>query len=158
MQGLDIALKVDGLGIFFAVLRQTYNTRYKGTTFDESTECLKWRPLLRQMRESMLRQTLHVRVASDTQKIKSSEWPTWLCVKKFATIFQAKCHFRWPDKWAVDASIGWTGIFCCCRRALVLQFWHTWRVRYICCLCCWHRLTHCVPRLWASWHCKRTGT
>jgi len=27
------------------------------------------------MRESMLRQMLHVRVASDTQMIQSSDWP-----------------------------------------------------------------------------------
>jgi len=40
-----------------------------------STERLKWRPMLWQMRESMLHPTLHVRVANDTQKIQSSDWP-----------------------------------------------------------------------------------
>jgi len=30
--------------------------------------------MLQQMRGSMLRQTLHVRVARDTQKIQSSDW------------------------------------------------------------------------------------
>ena len=33
------------------------------------TGCLNWLPMLRQMRESMLRHTLHVLVASETQKI-----------------------------------------------------------------------------------------
>jgi len=40
---------------------------------------LKWRPMLRQMRESMLRQTLHLRIAIDTKKIQSSDWPKWRC-------------------------------------------------------------------------------
>jgi len=44
-----------------------------------STLCLNWRLLLWQMRESTLRQTLHVRIASDTQKIQSSDWPKWCC-------------------------------------------------------------------------------
>jgi len=37
-----------------------------------TTEGLKWRPMLWQMQENMLRQTLHVHVTSDTQKIHSS--------------------------------------------------------------------------------------
>jgi len=39
-----------------------------------STERLKWRPMLRQMRESMSRQTMFVRVANNTQAIHSFEW------------------------------------------------------------------------------------
>jgi len=35
---------------------------------------LKWRPMLQQIRESMLHQILHVCVANDTKKIKSSDW------------------------------------------------------------------------------------
>jgi len=42
-------------------------------------ERFKWRPMLRQMRESTIRQTLHVCVASDTQKIQSSDCPKWRC-------------------------------------------------------------------------------
>jgi len=38
-----------------------------------STERLKWRQMLRLMQESTVRQTLHVRVASDTLKIQSSD-------------------------------------------------------------------------------------
>jgi len=41
------------------------------------TKGFKWQLMLRQMRESMLRQTLHVHIASDTQKIQSSDWPKW---------------------------------------------------------------------------------
>ena len=40
-----------------------------------STECLKLSAVLRQMQESMLRRALHVRVASNTQTIQSSDWP-----------------------------------------------------------------------------------
>ena len=43
------------------------------------TERLKWRPMLRQMRESMLRQTLHVSIASNIQMIQSSDWPKLCC-------------------------------------------------------------------------------
>ena len=35
--------------------------------------------MLRQMRESMLRQTLHLHIAIDTKKIQSSDWPKWRC-------------------------------------------------------------------------------
>jgi len=38
---------------------------------------LKWCPVLRQMREIALRQTLLVRVTSDTQKIQSSDCLKW---------------------------------------------------------------------------------
>jgi len=39
-----------------------------------STERLKWRPVLRQMWESALRQTLQVRVTSNTQMIQMIFW------------------------------------------------------------------------------------
>ena len=43
------------------------------------TEHLKWRPVLQQMRKSVLRQTLHVCLASDTQNIQFSDWPELHC-------------------------------------------------------------------------------
>jgi len=45
-----------------------------------STELLKWCPMLRQMQESTLHQTLHVRVDSYTQKSHSPDWLKWCCV------------------------------------------------------------------------------
>jgi len=44
-----------------------------------STERLKWRPMLWQMRESMLCQTSQVCVASDTHNFPSSDWPKCPC-------------------------------------------------------------------------------
>ena len=44
-----------------------------------STEHLKWCLVLRQMRESMLCQTLHVCIVSDTRNIQSCDWPKWCC-------------------------------------------------------------------------------
>jgi len=44
-----------------------------------STDPLKWRLMLRHMWESMLRQIFQVHVTSNTQNIKSSDWPKWLC-------------------------------------------------------------------------------
>jgi len=41
------------------------------------TERMNWCQMARQMRERALRQPLHVRIAKDTQKIKSSDWPKW---------------------------------------------------------------------------------
>jgi len=49
-------------------------------TFNVWTEYLKWRSMLWQMRESLLCQTLLVRVDSDIGTIKSSDWPTTTCV------------------------------------------------------------------------------
>jgi len=43
------------------------------------TECLKWRLMLRQMRESPLHQILLVPLAIDTHKIYSFDWPKWCC-------------------------------------------------------------------------------
>jgi len=45
-----------------------------------STELLKWCPMLRQMQESMVHQTLHVRIDSYTQKSHSPNWLKWCCV------------------------------------------------------------------------------
>jgi len=41
-----------------------------------SIDVLKWRQMHVQMRESMLRQPLHVRVASDTKRFNDSKYPT----------------------------------------------------------------------------------
>jgi len=49
-------------------------SRWPFTTINVPIEALKWRPVLRQMRESTLCQTVHVRVASDTQKRQPSDW------------------------------------------------------------------------------------
>jgi len=48
-----------------------------------STERLNWRPMLRQMRQSTIRQTLHLHFASNT-KIDSVIWlvQTMFCVMK----------------------------------------------------------------------------
>jgi len=40
---------------------------------------LKWRPMFRQMWESTLCQTMHVRVACDTHKVQKFDWPKWRC-------------------------------------------------------------------------------
>ena len=56
------------------ILLETARTD-KGVTTNLLTQHLKRRPMLRQMRESVFHQTLHVRVAIDTQKIQSSDWP-----------------------------------------------------------------------------------
>jgi len=45
-----------------------------------STERFKVRPMVRQMRESTLPQTVYVRVVSDTVKWFSFVWPKWCCV------------------------------------------------------------------------------
>jgi len=38
------------------------------------TECLKCRPTFQQMQKSMLHQIVHVRFASETQKIQAFDW------------------------------------------------------------------------------------
>ena len=70
--------------------------------------------MLWQMRESMLRQTLHVRIASGTQTFQSSDWPKWCFTLWFYVI---SCIFMPPpfEEW-------WRGIKCypCpCVRAFV---------------------------------------
>jgi len=50
------------------------------STNNVSTERLKWRPMLRQMRKSTLSQALHVRITSDALNIQSSDWHKWLTV------------------------------------------------------------------------------
>ena len=64
--------------------------------------------MLRQVRESMLCQILHVHVASDTHKIQSSDSSDDVGrydVALFFTFCQTKHHFRWCDKGIVDMSI-----------------------------------------------------
>ena len=72
-----------------------------------STESLKWRPMLRQMRVSMLRQTLLVSVASNTRKIQSSNWLNWRALWHYviSRFCLTKHHFRRSDKRVVDVSI-----------------------------------------------------
>jgi len=43
------------------------------------TEHFKWCPMLQKVQQNMLRQTLHIQVANDTQKSQSSNWPKWCC-------------------------------------------------------------------------------
>jgi len=55
--------------------------------------CLKWCPMLQQKQETLLRQILLVRIANNTQKIQSSDWPTWRCALWRYVI----SHRLWPD-------------------------------------------------------------
>jgi len=66
---------------------------------------MKW--CLRQRQKSMLHQTLHVRVASDTQKIQSTDWLKWCALWRYVIshCYQSKRHFRWSHKWVVDTSV-----------------------------------------------------
>jgi len=73
-----------------------------------STERLKWRPMLRQMRESMLRQTLLVRVTSDIHKIQTSDWPKLRCVL-WRYIISAFC---WSMGRHFQAFCGYVNSFC----------------------------------------------
>jgi len=73
-----------------------------------STECLKWRLTFWQMQERTLRQTVHACVASETHKIKSSDWLKWHCAiwpYEIFCLYRTKCHFRWSDKRDVDTSV-----------------------------------------------------
>ena len=56
------------------VVGQLYMNK-KASVFQ--TQNLKWCLCPTKRRESSLRQTLQVRVTSDTQKIQSSDWPKW---------------------------------------------------------------------------------
>ena len=72
-------------------------------TINISKEGLKWRPMLRQMQEISLHQTLLVQVASDTQKIQSSARPkqcwalqsyvVFRLLSEHRTSFQAFCWY-----------------------------------------------------------------
>ena len=53
--------------------------KYRQVRINVSTGCLKWCPMLQQMRESMLRLTFHLLVAIKTQLIQSSDWLNWHC-------------------------------------------------------------------------------
>ena len=63
-----------------------------------STERLKWRPMLRQRRESVFCQTLQVHITCDTQKIQSSDWPKWRCTLwrnvNSRLLWDMGCHFK----------------------------------------------------------------
>ena len=72
-----LALQVDPRGEVHEPLLETVHRREEGDGMAYTR--LKRRPMLRQMRESMLRQTLHLRIAIDTKKIQSSDWPKWRC-------------------------------------------------------------------------------
>jgi len=60
--------------------------------------------MFRHMRESMLRQTVHVGVASDTQTIQFLIGLNDI-VRKFGPFVVTKSHFRWSDNVVVDMSI-----------------------------------------------------
>jgi len=66
-------------------------------TIHVSPERLKRRRMFGQMLECMLRltQTLHVHVASNTQKILSSDWPKWHCMLWRCLIFHLLSHQTW---------------------------------------------------------------
>ena len=71
------------------------------TRIDVLIERLKWRAMLWQMRESMLRQTMHVRVANDTQTIQfllAQMTLGFLTLCNFQHFVTTKRHFRWSDK------------------------------------------------------------
>jgi len=87
------------------------------------TEWIKWRLMVRQMRESML-QPWHLGVANDTQNIQSSNWPKWHCAlwhsaiscflldkMSFQMVWQTACRyvcfrrFRGHFKCCVDTLI-----------------------------------------------------
>ena len=53
---------------------QIIRAKFAHIVINVSTERLKRRPMLRQLRKSLLRRTMHVRVASDTQTIQSFDW------------------------------------------------------------------------------------
>jgi len=60
------------------------------------------------MQESMLRQSLHVRIASDTHKINSFDWSNQRCIYDntlFPAFYRSKRHFKWSDKWFVNTSM-----------------------------------------------------
>ena len=65
-----------------------------------STECLT--PDALTMWESMLHQTLHVHVASDTQ-LQSYNWPKlFVMMSHYPAFSRTKRHFRLSDNWVVD--------------------------------------------------------
>jgi len=57
------------------------------------------------MRESMLRQTLHLLLASDTQKILFSFAQMTLCIMTLCNFSPFIRPFKWSDKWDVDKLI-----------------------------------------------------
>ena len=78
-------------------------------TINVSTEHLKRRLMLWQLRVSMLSQTLHVAIY--IQKIQSSDWTKSRCAlwhSQFPAFCHTKHHFRWSDKQVVIMSIFYT--------------------------------------------------
>jgi len=83
-------------------------------TNEVSTECVKWRLMLWQMRESQLHQMMHVRVTSDTQTIKSSDWPKCHCALwhyVFPAFYRSSIHHF---KHHVDVFCIW--VWKCCSQ------------------------------------------
>ena len=75
-------------------------------TINLSTKRLTWRLMLRQMRESIVHQTLLVQEANETKQIKSSD--KWHCASwryVISRLSRTKHHFTWSNKRVVDTVI-----------------------------------------------------
>jgi len=100
-----------------------------------STECLKWCPMLWQMRESALRQTLKVRVTRSTQKIQSSDWPKRCVLWRYFisclllenwTSFKAVCQYVY---YVYHTQVNLRAMFIYKQtQILITMAWKAWQV------------------------------